>query len=105
MASMVSRFPSLGFVSSLALSLVFLLSTTLPFSNVSNAYGQEATDAPAPAVAEKPGAASVDPHDLPLPEKLPAATPKDETKKGLDPASRRRVWQVARWADVSRFVL
>jgi hypothetical protein len=66
MASMVGRFRSVGFVSSLALSLVVLLH---PVFVPSICVSQEAT------------AAKVDPHDLPLPDKLPAATPKDESKK------------------------
>jgi hypothetical protein len=66
MASMVGRFRSVGFVSSLALSLVVLLH---PVFVPSICVSQEATTAKA------------DPHDLPLPDKLPAATPKDESKK------------------------
>jgi AGCS family alanine or glycine:cation symporter len=66
MASMVGRFRSVGFVSSLALSLVVLLH---PIFFPSICVSQEAT------------AAKLDPHDLPLPDKLPAATPKDESKK------------------------
>jgi AGCS family alanine or glycine:cation symporter len=66
MASMVGRFRSVGFVSSLALSLVVLLNPIF-LSNV--CFSQEAATS------------QIDPRDLPLPDKLPPATPKDEAKK------------------------